>query len=359
MQHRIDKILKNLPSDFEALLITSSANKFYFLGMDSHDAGKLLIVKNKAYFIIDGRYLEVFKKNVTHAEIILQGKMYEQIDEILKANNVKNLHIDDTLTLSEFNTLKEKLNYNFITDDTATKAMQECRNVKEEIELDCIYKAQEITDKAYEYMLTKLQVGKTEKEMQLELDYFMLRNGADALAFDTILVSGKNTSLPHGVPSDKKIEYGDFITMDFGAKVGGYCTDMTRTVAMGEATQEMKDVYAIVLEAQVQAVQAVKAGCGGSQVDAVARDIIKAKGYGVNFCHSTGHGTGIEIHEFPYISESSKNILPENCVMTVEPGIYIAGKFGIRIEDTVIVKENGYYVHGKTDKNLTIIKANR
>ena len=196
------------------------------------------------------------------------------------------------------------------------------------------------------YIATKekaelIRVGRTEKEIQLELDYYMLKNGAEALSFDTIALSGSNTSLPHGVPSDKKVESGEFVLMDFGATYDGWHSDMTRTVCVGKPSDKMKFVYETVLTAQLSALDAVKAGMSGKALDKIARDIITEAGYGDNFGHSLGHGVGVEIHESPYASPSREDILPENSIVTVEPGIYLEGKFGVRIEDFVVVTENG------------------
>ena len=356
MNSRLLKVINHMPSDFEALIISNKDNRFYVLNFDTHDAGVVVATKNEAYFIIDGRYIEIVGKKVKDINIVLQDNKIEQIKEILNKHNVKKVHIENLISMVEYDVLKNNLNCEIIANNELVNAMQASRVQKEDVELEIMYKAQEITDKAFEYMLTKLEVGKTEREMQLELDYFMLKNGADALAFDTILISGANTSLPHGVPTNKKIQEGDFVTMDFGAKVGGYCADMTRTVAMGYATDEMKKVYEIVLKAQIEGVKAVKQDANCKMVDKVCRDIISEAGYGDYFIHNTGHSVGIEIHEEPRFSPISKDELLENSAVTIEPGIYLPNKFGVRIEDCVIVNKNGCYVHGKTDKNLIIIK---
>ena len=209
-----------------------------------------------------------------------------------------------------------------------------------------------IAEKGFAHMLDFIKVGRTEKEIQLELDYYMLKNGAEALSFDTIALSGSNTSLPHGVPSDKKVESGEFVLMDFGATYDGWHSDMTRTVCVGKPSDKMKSVYETVLNAQLSALDAVKAGMSGKELDKIARDIITDAGYGDNFGHSLGHGVGVEIHESPYASPSREDILPENSIVTVEPGIYLEGKFGVRIEDFVVVTENGCINMTKAPKEL-------
>ena len=251
--------------------------------------------------------------------------------------------------------MKSALNVQLSSDNAFTKLIRSIRMVKTQDEIEKMIKAQRIAEKGFEHMLDFVKAGKTERQVQLELDYYMLSNGADELSFDTIALSGKNTSLPHGVASDKPIETGDLVLLDFGAVVQGYHSDMTRTFCVGEPTDKIRKVYEIVLNAQLAALDAVKAGISGKELDAVARDIISSAGYGDNFGHSLGHGVGMEIHEMPYASPSKDNILPENSVVTVEPGIYIENEFGIRIEDFVVVKNDGCENMTKADKQLIII----
>jgi Xaa-Pro aminopeptidase len=216
-------------------------------------------------------------------------------------------------------------------------------------------KAQSITDKAFAEIITRLKAGMTEKELQAELIYCLYKNGADGLAFSPIVVSGPNTSLPHGVASDRVIREGDFVTMDFGAQYQGYCSDMTRTVAIGYASEEMKEVYNTVLKAQLAGIAATKAGIPGGEVDGAARAVIEEAGYGKYFGHGYGHSVGLEIHEAPNCGFASQQIMVENCVASAEPGIYLPGKFGVRIEDVLIYKEGGYENITASPKNLIII----
>ena len=203
--------------------------------------------------------------------------------------------------------------------------------------------AQRIAEKGFDHMLCFIKEGKTEKEIQFELDYYMLSNGAEALSFDTIALTGKNTSMPHGVPGDTAVQAGDFVLMDFGAVVNGYHSDMTRTVCVGKPTDEMREVYDIVLKAQLAGLDAVRSGITGSELDGVARKIISDAGYGECFGHSLGHGVGMEIHESPYATPSSSELLESDMIITVEPGIYLPDKFGVRIEDFVVVREDGCF----------------
>jgi Xaa-Pro aminopeptidase len=221
--------------------------------------------------------------------------------------------------------------------------------------MECLRRAEAIGDLAFTHICGFLKEGMSETEVALELEFFMRRNGAECLSFDTIAVSGVRSSLPHGEPSDKKIEAGDFLTMDFGCKYLGYCSDMTRTVAIGKVTDEMKKVYGIVQRAQQTALEAINPGKKASDIDKTARDIIKYEGYGNCFGHGTGHGVGLEIHEAPTANPTGETVLKPGMSVTVEPGIYLPGRFGVRIEDLALVTETGYEVLSHSDKDLIII----
>lgn len=355
MENRIHNLVKVLPEEFEAAIITSDVNRYYFLGMRS-SAGTLVVLKDKAYFIIDFRYIELAKRTVKNAEVILQGKLYEQVKEILSKHNVKTVWTEQTLSLSSYNAFKKALEgVELSLDCPLTKEIEALRAIKTKEELEYIQTAQKFTDAGFKRICEVLAAGKKEKDMAVELEYFMKKEGAEDLAFSTILVSGKNSSLPHGVPGDKIIEKGDFITMDFGSKYCGYCTDMTRTVAIGSVTDEMKHVYDTVLTAQLKALDVIKAGVVCGDVDKVARDYIYQNGFEGRFGHGLGHSVGIEIHESPRFAQNVKDVLKEGMVMTVEPGIYLPEKFGVRIEDTVYVTETGLINVAKSPKELIIL----
>jgi len=259
-------------------------------------------------------------------------------------------------TVSRYNKIKELL-----PDITVSAAgdldnyIDEIRITKNKKEFSKIIKAQRIAERAFDHILSFISTEKTEKEIALELDYFMLKNGADALSFETISVSGKNSSMPHGVPSDKKIENGDFITMDFGAIFDFYHSDMTRTVAVGEVSTKQIEVYETVLTAQLEAIAKIKAGAVCRDVDKVARDIITSKGYSECFGHGLGHGVGVEIHESPSLNPTSSYVLKTGNIVTVEPGIYIPGEFGVRIEDMGAVTENGFENFTLSEKKLIVL----
>ena len=356
MTDRIAKLLGEVSKDasFEAALITSDQNRFYFFGMRS-SAGTAVVLKDKAYFIIDSRYHELALRTVKNAEVILQGKLYEQINEILAKHNVKTVWVEQGMSLGTFNGLKKQIKAQLLSENPLTSIISKLRMIKDEDEVKLIRRAQELTDMGFSYIITQLRPGVTEREMQLELENYMKKNGADGLSFDTILISGKNTSLPHGVPTHKVIEKGDFVTMDYAAAYGGYCSDMTRTVAIGEPTEEMRHVYNIVLEAQLKSMAAIKRGVVCSDIDKIARDHIYSNGYEGCFGHSLGHCFGIDIHEPPFFSPNDNSILPRGAMITIEPGIYLPERFGVRIEDTVRVTEDGYIPLTYSTKELLVL----
>lgn len=353
---KMDKLkrLSEVLSDFaDCGIITDPVNRRYFTGMKS-SAGILLVFPKESVFLIDFRYIEKARKTVRNCEVVLEkGNVYDQIQKILSSRGVKKVAVDsETCTVAELNKYKSLLNCEILSDERFAVEIRKIRSVKSQDEIDKIIAAQRIAENGFQHMLNFIKAGKTEKEIQLELDYYMLSNGAEGLSFDTIALSGKNTSLPHGVPSDKKVENGEFVLMDFGAVVDGYHSDMTRTVCVGKPTEEMEKVYNIVLKAQLAALKEIKSNVTGKSIDKIARDIITAEGYGENFGHSLGHGVGMEIHEDPVASPRRDDILSENSIVTVEPGIYLEDKFGVRIEDFVIVKNDGCQNMTSAPKNL-------
>jgi Xaa-Pro aminopeptidase len=215
--------------------------------------------------------------------------------------------------------------------------------------------AQRIAERALEEILNEIRPGVAEREIAARIQYLMLHYGAENMSFDPIVVSGPNTSLPHGVPGDREIQEGDFITMDFGVIYQGYCSDMTRTVALGHATEEMKKVYDTVLQAQLAGIAATKAGVTGKQIDAAARQVITDAGYGDYFGHGYGHSLGMEVHESPNCNPKGETPMAENMVTSAEPGIYLPGKFGVRIEDVVVFTKEGCEILTASPKNLIII----
>lgn len=355
MKTNVD-LLREKISDFcDCAIISDEVNRRYFTGMKSSD-GTLVVFSDKAYFIIDFRYIEKARKVVTDCEVILQNKLYMQINHLLKKHNAKNAVVDSAnCTLAEYAEYKKMIKVDLPLTDKLTKVISELRITKSSTEINKMIAAQRIAEMGFEHMLEYIKPDKTEREIQLELDYYMLSHGAEALSFDTIALSGKNTSLPHGVPSDKIVCKGEFVLMDFGAVVDGWHSDMTRTVCVGKPDDEMEKVYDIVLEAQQAAIEQVRSGMKCKDFDKIARDIISDAGYGDNFGHSLGHGVGMQIHEEPFGSPNSDTVLREDMIITVEPGIYIENRFGVRIEDFVIVKDNGCVNMTKAPKELIIL----
>ncbi len=340
-------------SGADCALITSDINRRYFTGMKS-SAGVVAVFPDKAYLLIDFRYIEKARATVSDAEVIELKKLCPQLKELFERHGARSFAVEsETMTVKELGTYRHFFQGMTVdSSDALSNAISAMRSVKDEAELECIKKAQQIAEDALTELLPFIRVGRTEREIALELNRLMFEKGAEDLSFETIVLSGTNTSMPHGVPSDKRVEDGEFVLMDFGAVWKGYHSDMTRTVCVGQPTNEMQKVYSIVLEAQLAGIEAAKAGITGSALDKVSRDIIEAAGYGDCFGHSLGHGVGMEIHERPNASPNYKLPLPEGAVVTVEPGIYIAGKFGIRIEDFVVLHNDGCENLTKFDKNL-------
>lgn len=350
---RFDKLFNELPESIDCVLITSDVNRRYFTGMKSSD-GTVIAFRNKAYLIIDFRYIEKARNVVTSAEVIEQKKLYHQLEELIHSNSAKNIAVEShTMTINQLNTLKNSIkDIEFIETDVLSNAINLLRMTKDSFEFDCIKKAQEIAEIAFDGILDFIKEGITEREIAMELERLMAVNGSEGVSFETIVLSGTNTSMPHGVPSDKKVKNGEFILMDYGAVYNDYHSDMTRTVCLGEPTDEMRKIYDVVLKAQETAINSAHSGMTGQELDLIARSIINDAGYGEYFGHSLGHGVGLEIHEKPNVAQSYTHKLNENAVVTIEPGIYIAGKFGVRIEDFVILHENECINLTKCAKNI-------
>lgn len=338
----IDRLKKTLNNETGAV-ISSPVNRRYFTGFPSSN-GFLLVTSSSIVFLTDSRYLEAAKKSITVCPVgeLIDAK--RQIPEFFNEHKLNRILFEsDRLYISDFERMKAFFDIKEpISDGSLDKAINEMRAIKNSFELECIKKAQKIAENAFSYILDFIKHGVTEKQTALELDFFMLKNGAEALSFDTIVVSGKNSALPHGVPSDKKVSKGDFITMDFGAVYNGYHSDMTRTVILGEPSKEQIKVYETVLKAQNEALGVLKHGISGVDADKAARDIIESAGFGKYFGHGTGHSVGLEIHENPSLSPRSEYTLFTGNVVTVEPGIYLPRKFGVRIEDMAVITKDGY-----------------
>lgn len=352
---RIEAIQQQLAAN-EAFLVLSDVNRLYFTGFPS-SAGGVLIAREEAVLLIDFRYVEKAKATVTGCMVQLSQRFDNEVLELCRRHGVNSLYVEaESTSLSRYATLQAALEgVEVQRNDRFDRITQDMRAIKTEEELTCIRKAQEMTDATFTYILDRIQPGRTEREIMLDMEFYMRRLGSEGVSFDFIVVSGKNSSMPHGVPTDKVVERGDFVTMDFGAVYRGYHSDMTRTVAVGEVSEEQRQVYDTVLRAQLAAEQVVKAGMVCRDVDKVARDIIYGAGYEGCFGHGLGHSLGVEIHESPAFSPRCDTVLRPGMVMTVEPGIYLENQFGVRIEDMVYVTDEGSLNLTASEKKLLII----
>ena len=336
----------------DGLLISSVANQSYLSGADFHD-GYLAVTRDKCVACVDFRYFEAVS-NSTQAGIdtkLAKGSTLDCALDVLTSSGAKSIAFEGCISYSVYQKIAKKLADTAVLTAGADELLDSMRAVKTSEELEKIARAQEITDLAFSHILSVMTPNMTECDVALELEYFMRKNGADAMAFDVIAVSGDASSLPHGVPRNVKLKQG-FLTMDFGAQKDGYCSDMTRTVVIGKADEEMKKLYNTVLLAQTSALDVLRAELSCLEADKVARDIINSAGYEGCFGHSLGHGVGRVVHEEPRLSPKSTDTLAVGNVVTVEPGIYINGKYGCRIEDMVAVTENGIHNFTKSKKEL-------
>ena len=351
----LEKYLSILDEKVDGLLLTSRYSRYYGAEYDIAE-GVAVVSKAGCRYFTDSRYIEAAENGIKDFAVLEMNheKPYDQlINRAIADFSIQTLgYEEEYLTVAELQFYEKTLHAKLIPYNAP---IHQFRVAKEEWELELMKKAQDITDLAFSEVLSRIKVGMTEKQLQAELIYCLLKNGADGPSFSPIVVSGPKTSLPHGVPGDRVIQEGDFITMDFGALYKGYCADMTRTVAVGYATEEMKKVYDTVLQAQLAGIAAAKAGVLGKTVDNTARKVIEDAGYGKYFGHGFGHSVGLEIHEKPNCGRFSEEVMVENAVASAEPGIYIPGKFGVRIEDVLVYKPDGSENITHSPKNLIII----
>jgi Xaa-Pro aminopeptidase len=342
----------------EAIILLRPENRRYFTGMTTSN-GLLLVTPDQAWFFTDFRYIIAAKQIVNKpiAVELFNGTHAATLKKTLETLPYKTerIYFEDTyLSFSSAKAFMEEMkDIDFAGGESLVSVL---RREKTQHEINLISEAQKITDDAFTDILDYISMNKdkgiTEKDIAFELEFDMRRRGAISLAFDTIIASGTNGACCHAVPSDKQVKSGELITMDFGACFEGYMSDMTRTVAIGNISEDKEKIYDIVLNAQLTAIKNIKAGMTGSQCDAFARDYIAKEGYGKDFGHSLGHGVGLEIHEGPNFAQSFSGIINVNAVMSVEPGIYIEDNCGVRIEDLVVVKEDGVDILTKSPKQL-------
>ena len=353
----IKKLQQALPGKADGIVVVSPENRRYFTSFPSSD-GILIVTKSDALFLTDSRYIEAAQNSVKGCRVKELKRLSEQIPEIYKELGItemtspKFLVESDLISVSQLKSLRKAFSGVTLSTVGGDEIIRSLREIKTSNEINCIIAAQRIAEGAFNHILNFIKHGVSEKDIALELDFYMLKNGAEALSFETIAISGAKTSMPHGVPDENTVKSGDFVTMDFGAVVDGYHSDMTRTVAVGKISDKQIEVYNTVLKAQQSALECIKSGIGARDADAAARDVIESAGYGQYFRHSTGHGVGIEIHETPNLSPNSQIKLAAGNIVTVEPGIYIPGEFGVRIEDMVCVTEDGCINLTNAPKNL-------
>lgn len=340
-----------------AVVIHDPANMFY-LTEGYTGEGMVYLTEEKRIIVTDFRYVEAAEKQAPDFEVVMTDKdhpAYRCLADLCAADRINELYFESNyLPVDEFEKLRTAVGEE-VSYTPLRKAPQTLRKIKTPAETVTMRKAGAITSEAFEAVLPKIRPGMTELELRLELENCMFRLGAEALAFNTIIASGVNGSLPHAVPGSRKLQKGDMITMDFGAKVGGYCSDMTRTVALGEPSPEMRKVYNTVFRAQAMCEAALAAGKNCFDIDRLARDYIDSQGYAGRFGHGLGHCVGIDIHEDPRLSPSCHEVLKAGMVITVEPGIYIPELGGVRIENSCLVKENGSEPLTTARKELVIL----
>lgn len=347
---RVIEILDKLSID--AVLVSNGSNMRYLSGF-SGATGYLYISRKKQVILTDFRYtIQATNESLGFEVVEVDGNRdyCKYINDIMHMEDVKLLGYEDNdLLCSSFAKLREKLDVKEMVP--LKDGLTNLRYVKTEYELECIKQAEAIGDIAFTKILDIIKPGMTELEVAAHLEFIMKTSGASGLSFDSIVASGVNSSMPHATPSNKLIENGDFLTMDFGCIYKGYCSDMTRTIVIGKASDEQKKIYNTVLQAQLAALDQIKAGCYGKDIDKIARDIIDDAGYEGCFGHGLGHSVGLDIHEEPRCSVASEGILLPNVTMTVEPGIYIKDFGGVRIEDLVVVKEDGHvnFTHSRKE----------
>jgi len=340
MVQRLQQIRNELKElQLDGLIITNPINRRYITGFTG-SAGVVIITGNDALFVTDFRYVEQAKSEAENFTIIDHKALpTDELATQIERLNIKKLGFEqDHVTYSTFKLFEEK----FKTTLVPTKGIVETlRMIKSDEEITILKKAANIADKAFEHILNYISIGVSEIDIANELEMYMRKQGATSSSFDMIVASGERSALPHGIASTKKIATGELVTLDFGALYDGYCSDITRTVAVGDISDELYNIYHIVLEAQTNAVNKISPGMTGKEADALTRDIIKAKGYGEYFGHSTGHGIGLEVHEGPGLSFRTDTVLEKNMVVTVEPGIYLPNIGGCRIEDDIFITEDG------------------
>lgn len=355
---RIGMLSELLPDDIDGALIISNENRRYFTEFVS-SLGYLLVTRNNSYLFVDSRYGEAAKNQAKDCIVIEFKKLSESLCDIIRDNKLKNIMLEGSaFTLNECDVIEkifEKAGVKAVKGDGLDRIINTMRVIKTSEEIEKMHTAQMMTEKALTETLKLIKEGISERDIALELEFRMRKLGADGVSFDLIVLAGKKTSMPHGVPDNNRVKNGDFILFDIGATYRGYHSDMTRTYAFGNISAEQKRVYATVKQAQQNALDMVRDGVKCGDVDNAARSYIYHAGYEGYFGHSTGHGVGLAIHEIPSVSPNSDFVLRNGMVITVEPGIYLPDNFGVRIEDMVVVTKDKYINFASLSKELIIL----
>jgi Xaa-Pro aminopeptidase len=354
MSQRIEKLRKALAEQgVDAIITESPENRRYISGFTG-STGWAIVSAEHAVFVTDFRYIDQAKAECPGFAVVdHERKPVEAIYQQLKAIGVKKLAFEKKLSYAVYEAWKEA--FSGIELVPTSLLIEQLRLYKDEAEIATIRQAVKIADDAFSHILSFIKPGVREVDVALELEFFMRRQGAESSSFGIIVASGERGALPHGRASEKVIQAGEMVTLDFGALYKGYVSDITRTVAVGEPHPRMKEIYDIVLRAQINGVGKLQPGMSGKEADALTRDLITEAGYAENYGHGTGHGIGLEVHEGPSLSRASTYILQPGMVVTVEPGIYISGLGGVRIEDDVLITENGCEILTKSTKELIIL----
>ena len=349
---KVQEAVKN--SQVDSLLVSSIENKFYTTGFSSVD-GVALVTENGLWFFTDSRYTEAAEMAVKGGTVVEVGgdnPYGKAVKKIVNENMIESLGFEEAvMNVADYLVWNDRLDLTMIP---MQKLFTQLRTSKSREELEAMIKAQRLAEKVFNEILPIISTDMTEKELAAEMIYRFLKNGAEDVSFPPIVVSGPRSSMPHGVPTDHKIEKG-FLTMDFGVKLNGWCSDTTRTVCIGKPTDEMRRAYNTVLEAQLIGIERARAGVTGKEVDMAARDHIHSAGYGGRFGHGFGHGLGLQVHEAPTLSPSGDAPLPAGAVVSAEPGIYIPGEFGVRIEDVLYIVDGGCENITNLPKDLIIL----
>lgn len=338
--------------NIEGMIISNPVNIKYLTGIDAE--GVLLLTRKENIYITDSRYIEMVQSTLTIDDDIVVSDVRSIKEEDYQNffSFCENVGFEEYyVTYARYKEYMHKYRINNLVE--TEHIIEKQRVTKDKEEINNIRKACEITDDCFKHLLTFIKVGMTEKEISYEIEKYFIQHGANGLAFDPIVASGVNSSKPHAVPTDKTIQKGDIITLDFGCKYNGYCSDMTRTIFVGYVQEYMKDIYELVLKNQKQTIEQMYDGANTKILFKMVDNDFRVHKH--ELTHALGHGVGLDVHEGPVISERRESLLRENMVVTDEPGIYIAGKFGVRIEDTVLITKSGCETLTKSDKGYIVI----